>query len=237
MIASTMTTPVVCAFRAVSVYFGSMRWMTTGALTSPPTRSGPSSAFGSGGGGGGGGGGAGDASVVPVPPATPPTTPPTCPPTCPPTTPPSTPPTTPPTTPPGTPPGTPLGCESAGVVSAAEAMEVGSWTFGNSFGITCGCTNELCTGVGLMIGVGVDFGALDAAGGGGGGGGGGAGPDARKACIGFWSASLWCAADAPMKMMKATMPRWMPSEASEHFHRLLPFCLQHSMSWLCKSMI
>src|SRR5437763_1019948 len=59
MIASTMTTPVVCAFRAVSVYFGSMRWMTTGALASPPTRSGPSSAFGSGGGGGGGGGGRG----------------------------------------------------------------------------------------------------------------------------------------------------------------------------------
>ena len=80
-------------------------------------------------------------------------------------------------------------------------------TFGSSFGISRGWTNELCTGTGLIVGVGVDFGAPDGAGGGGGGGGGGAAPDARNAWIVFSSAPDWCAADAPMKMMKATMPR------------------------------
>src|SRR5258706_410504 len=226
MIASTTTTPARCALRAVSVYLGSVRRIASGALTSPPTRSGPSS-FGS-------GGGAGAASVVPVPPTVPPTTPPGTPPSCPPTTPPTTPPATPPATPPGTPPGSPPDAVGAGVVSTIAPV-AGISTFGNSVGISCGCTNEGSTFTGWSTGV--DFGALEGAGGGGGGGGGGGAPAARNACIGLSSASTLCVADAPMKTMKATIAPWMPSDARRHFQRLSPFCLLHSMSWLLRSIM
>jgi hypothetical protein len=55
----------------------------------------------------------------------------------------------------------------------------------------------------LIVGCGFERGALDAAGGGGGGGGGGGAELARKARIGFVSASTLCVAVADMKTTKA----------------------------------
>ena len=90
MTASRITTLETRASRARSVYRGSTFFSLWGALTWPPTRTGP---FGTAG------------SSFTTPPSTPPISPPTTPPWTPPTTPPTTPPLTPPTTPPSSPPG------------------------------------------------------------------------------------------------------------------------------------
>jgi hypothetical protein len=91
-------------------------------------------------------------------------------------------------------------------VSTTGAFIVGSSTFGSSFGVSVGCTKVGRT-TGLAVGVGVVFGALDAAGGGGGGG--GAAPCDRKARIGFAESTL-CVAAAPMNTMNAMISRWRP---------------------------